>query len=966
MIPLARMKSVPAACDVTAPDHNPALVITQVNTRDTARTMFDPLDPHQVARIESVHRGFLYQHLYAAGCLLLASQHGVRTVTIEFDEDVELELNTGDRVYVQIKTRSSSLTRSDIASALDRFERIRIEHRERRRSGTASCVIIANVAPGPELQEQVDAGNLPEDVLLSTPGTTLTVPAYLPPTWTTIADGISWCAERARDLPMATLEPETLVWKLAGRVLLAATGQAAGHAFDTADLHTLFEQLIVQLQQFPAPPEVYRPLEDEPALDSDSRLRIVSGFSGAGKTAWAAQAAVHLGSECAYYDVGDIPGPAIAASLVRELAAQWATPAVGGLRKVLLPGTSGIESLRALDRFLGENAARALVVLDNAHRVPAGDLRMLFDATQNLRFVLLAQPSPSIAELEATTSLQQEELRGWGLDQAAAEVHEHGASASTVSLGSLLQLTGGLPLYVRSAVQLSITQYDGNVAAMCAAFDNHTNLVGTAQELLLSRSLDVLQDCLRDCVAVLSLSDVPLSETEAARLVEATIGLDAPTLADAVRQLRFLGIVRMYGANRLQVHDAYRMLGLRRLNNTPWATAGRNTLKDLIIESFEEQRDSSRFPLFIRTLVELGELVPLVEIATEEWFHELGVDSGIWDALEVAAANDSIDAEQRFYALDGLVFAGLKSGKLDKVDGQLQAMETLVAAKGLDSHAELVVLLKRMVFESIRGNEVATRQTMERARTLASAQHQRILDYNIALALYKLGHYAEAEQIARTVAQEYFDLLGLSPLDVVGLGNRELQKRVKETPTLRDDLKHLADSLDLVARTANAQGRDSGLARVHAAKFYILAYALDSFAKINQDLVDEFIGRGDFVGARQVIEEHLLPVVMDYKMLGWIVPVRSQYAVVLGYCGECDAADAELDRLEPYLDGLTADQRSEIETQRRLVYYLRHNGERPDRMQAPIGQASRRIKVGRNDPCPCGSGKKYKRCHGQR
>ena len=23
------------------------------------------------------------------------------------------------------------------------------------------------------------------------------------------------------------------------------------------------------------------------------------------------------------------------------------------------------------------------------------------------------------------------------------------------------------------------------------------------------------------------------------------------------------------------------------------------------------------------------------------------------------------------------------------------------------------------------------------------------------------------------------------------------------------------------------------------------------------------------------------------------------------------------------------------------------------------------IKVGRNDPCPCGSGKKYKQCHGQ-
>ncbi|MGE4108814.1 MAG: SEC-C metal-binding domain-containing protein [Bacteriovoracia bacterium] len=29
----------------------------------------------------------------------------------------------------------------------------------------------------------------------------------------------------------------------------------------------------------------------------------------------------------------------------------------------------------------------------------------------------------------------------------------------------------------------------------------------------------------------------------------------------------------------------------------------------------------------------------------------------------------------------------------------------------------------------------------------------------------------------------------------------------------------------------------------------------------------------------------------------------------------------------------------------------------------PVGDASQ--KVGRNDPCPCGSGKKYKKCHGE-
>ncbi len=34
------------------------------------------------------------------------------------------------------------------------------------------------------------------------------------------------------------------------------------------------------------------------------------------------------------------------------------------------------------------------------------------------------------------------------------------------------------------------------------------------------------------------------------------------------------------------------------------------------------------------------------------------------------------------------------------------------------------------------------------------------------------------------------------------------------------------------------------------------------------------------------------------------------------------------------------------------------------RRVAGIQQPKRNLKVGRNDPCPCGSGKKYKQCHG--
>jgi uncharacterized protein YecA (UPF0149 family) len=41
----------------------------------------------------------------------------------------------------------------------------------------------------------------------------------------------------------------------------------------------------------------------------------------------------------------------------------------------------------------------------------------------------------------------------------------------------------------------------------------------------------------------------------------------------------------------------------------------------------------------------------------------------------------------------------------------------------------------------------------------------------------------------------------------------------------------------------------------------------------------------------------------------------------------------------------------------------------PQAQQAPEATTTKtirntQVKVGRNDPCPCGSGKKYKKCHG--
>lgn len=80
----------------------------------------DVLDSAQLVRIEAVHRGFLYQHLYAVGCLLLAQKASVEAVTVELDEDIEL--NSGqERIYVQVKTRLKPIILSDVSGALARF-----------------------------------------------------------------------------------------------------------------------------------------------------------------------------------------------------------------------------------------------------------------------------------------------------------------------------------------------------------------------------------------------------------------------------------------------------------------------------------------------------------------------------------------------------------------------------------------------------------------------------------------------------------------------------------------------------------------------------------------------------------------------------------------------------------------------------------------------------------------------------
>ena len=94
-----------------------------------------------------------------------------------------------------------------------------------------------------------------------------------------------------------------------------------------------------------------------------------------------------------------------------------------------------------------------------------------------------------------------------------------------------------------------------------------------------------------------------------------------------------------------------------------------------------------------------------------------------------------------------------------------------------------------------------------------------------------------------------------------------------------------------------------------------------------------------------------------HNMIDRLVAVRSQYAVLLAYCGEHEAADAEMVRLAPYAASFSQQQRREIEDQHVIISQLRQRHKMAPR---PAG----RRRIGRNDLCPCGSGLKYKKCHG--
>ena len=114
------------------------------------------IDPVQLKRIESVHRGFLYQHLYAVGCMIKLASIEAGFVAVERDEDIEIE--DGDKIaFIQVKTRTAVLVQSDISNSLELFDKLTQQYAKTSPLKSVSFAVVSNVAPGPRLAKALEA-----------------------------------------------------------------------------------------------------------------------------------------------------------------------------------------------------------------------------------------------------------------------------------------------------------------------------------------------------------------------------------------------------------------------------------------------------------------------------------------------------------------------------------------------------------------------------------------------------------------------------------------------------------------------------------------------------------------------------------------------------------------------------------------------------------------------------------------
>lgn len=871
-----------------------------------------PLDTAQQLRIRATHRGFTYQNLYAVGCLLRLRDAGAESLLVERDEDLEVVL-PGRRLYLQVKTRKSGvLVWSDIRDALDQYRGVRAEHDADRRSGSPSLILITNAQPGPDLLDRTVAVDWPSDVHLLYPGRPSEAEAWLPTPAPDLEAMMQWCTAEASNVRFASLKPRTLVEKLAARVQYASTG-ALGQGFAAADLAQLFEQFVQELQAFPEIPDTYRPQKTDPELVGEQPVRLVVGYSGAGKTTWAADAAKRCSLPVTYCDVADgVSADALAESLARELAARHLSGPAG----TELPYGSSLDVLRAVHRRLEEAGIIVAVVLDNAHRVPVDGLRALIAALPTAQLILLAHPWPEQPVLETHLGIAPQVLPGWSVDTVVELFAAEGCRTDYATAQRVITLTGGLPLYVGQAAVLARSQYGADVAEFCDAFGEGTHAMLTAQERILERAFAGLGETATALAGLLALAEVPLKQDEL-QLLAADMGLASRSVnGRALRELVGPGLTQSFGDGHLKLHDAARPVAPQVLEGLDEETADR--VQRTLCQIVEGDWDPARRSRWMRLLGSTGQIGVLIALTEEEGFFERDYPREVRTDLADTARDPASDPALRLDAHNALAAWAFNERDMEALASHVHAMETIHRAGHPDFGPREAVLVASRQFR-LYGPAGALTQLRRafaeaQAQTPAPSRFGRGLRYEYAGALWEVGEYLEAGKLAAGLTDTYMDHLGLTPPDIL-LPVEVLHERCVSHAT-PDDFKRLADCFGLLVKVARKLGRmDFEPWALWAFKLYNASGATRSAIDSGQDLADVECWTNPAGALKQL--DSLLRAAQENNLLDMIVGIRSQRAFVLALAGDVPGARAEMEALARY--DLTPSEIDDIRHQSQLI-----------------------------------------------
>ncbi|TOL44185.1 hypothetical protein CGH97_24545, partial [Vibrio parahaemolyticus] len=94
---------------------------------------------------------------------------------------------------------------------------------------------------------------------------------------------------------------------------------------------------------------------------------------------------------------------------------------------------------------------------------------------------------------------------------------------------------------------------------------------------------------------------------------------------------------------------------------------------------------------------------------------------------------------------------------------------TLLAEHTFGHQEILAYAMKRILFSAENKDACEVQRLVQEARSkLPDEEHERIFNYNHAIALFKLNKLKDADALCWSVIQGYYSLFGITPADVMG------------------------------------------------------------------------------------------------------------------------------------------------------------------------------------------------------